>query len=86
MLWLLVALIAGGALVAALTPVGDYLSRDGAAVAIGEQTFASLVEPDVEFEFFRNDSDVVDLCIRKNGQLTHYAYRTKQPTSSMPSR
>ena len=59
---------------------------DGAAVAIGEQTFASLVEPDVEFEFFRNDSGVVDLCIRKNGQLTHYAYRTKQPANSMPSR
>ena len=59
---------------------------DGATAALGEQLFASLLEPDVEFEFFEDDSGEVDLCIWRRGQMTYYAYRNTSPAASASAR
>ena len=44
-------------------------------IPMGDNNFASLIEADMEAEFFTNESGVVDLCIWREGQLVHYGYR-----------
>lgn len=58
-----------------------YYSRryfEGSAAYMGNNTFKSLLEPDMQMQFFENESGEIDLCVWRWGQMTHYSYRRKQ--------
>jgi len=44
-------------------------------VPVSENKFVSLIEPEMEVEFFTNQTGEYDLCIWRDGQQTSYGYR-----------